>query len=130
MTAIRIGPGVKVFATGWGQLEEGKGRGFQAELTQVDLVTVRLRLAHRLPGQDRRQHDVRDRRPTTTPAPATAAGRWCSRAASRVLVGIVSWGIGCYREDSAGVYVRIDRDHYRDWIDRAMAADPSINELR
>lgn len=32
-----IDPGVAVFATGWGQIEEGKDRGFQSELTQVDL---------------------------------------------------------------------------------------------
>src|SRR5258707_796252 len=42
-----------------------------------------------------------------------------------VLVGIVNFGVGCYHEDSAGVYLRIDRDHFLDWIHRAMAADPS-----
>ena len=46
------------------------------------------------------------------------------------LVGIVNFGFGCYRENSAGVYLRIDRDHFRDWVRRAMAADPSISELR
>jgi secreted trypsin-like serine protease len=36
-----------------------------------------------------------------------------------VLVGVVSWGKGCGQHP--GVYVRIDRDHYRDWINRAIA---------
>lgn len=40
---------------------------------------------------------------------------------SPVLVGIVSWGEGCGQHP--GVYVRIDRDHYLDWINRTIAAD-------
>ncbi len=47
-----------------------------------------------------------------------------------MLVGVVNWGIGCLPEDSAGVYLRIDNENFRDWIDRAMAADPSVSELR
>ena len=46
------------------------------------------------------------------------------------LVGVVNWGNGCYRPDSAGIYLRIDNEHFRDWIERAMAADPAIDELR
>jgi hypothetical protein len=46
------------------------------------------------------------------------------------LVGVVNSGVGCYRENSAGVYLRIDRDHFHDWIARAMAADPAVDELR
>ena len=42
-----------------------------------------------------------------------------------VLVGIVSWGDGCGNKTLPGVYTRIDRNHYRDWIERAMALDPS-----
>ena len=33
-------PGVDVFATGWGQLDPGKGTGMESELTEVDLVTA------------------------------------------------------------------------------------------
>ncbi len=40
-----------------------------------------------------------------------------------VLVGIVSWGIGC-GEKIPGAYVRIDRDHYLDWIDREVGGLP------
>src|SRR5256885_15330121 len=32
--------GTNVFATGWGQLDEAKDSGFQAQLTSVDLVTA------------------------------------------------------------------------------------------
>ncbi len=37
----------------------------------------------------------------------------------------MNWGEGCYRPDSAGVYLRIDNEHFRDWVARAMASDPS-----
>ena len=33
-------------------------------------------------------------------------------------------------EDGAGVYLRIDNEHFLDWVARAMASDPSISELR
>jgi len=41
-----------------------------------------------------------------------------------VLVGIVSWGISC--GVNAGVYVRIDHDHYLDWINRTIGAKTPI----
>jgi len=40
-----------------------------------------------------------------------------------VLIGIVSWGIGC-GDKYPGVYVRIDKDHYYDWIDREVGGLP------
>jgi secreted trypsin-like serine protease len=125
-----LGPGLPVTAAGWGQLEEGKGKGYQRELTAVDLKVVDCAnypsLAPRItgnslcayaPGQDTCRGD-------------SGGPLYVGDIDNAVLVGVVSWGEGCYRENSAGVYMRIDKDHYRDWVARAMASDPSVNELR
>ena len=124
-----LAPGAAVYATGWGQLEEGKGTGFQAELTTVDLKTVDC---DAYPEYDDEIEDnmMCASSPDNDTCTGDSGGPLVLDGERPVLVGIVSWGKGCYRENSAGVYVRIDRDHFRDWIERAMAADPSVNELR
>jgi len=126
-----LGPAVNVYATGWGQLEEGKDKGFQSELTSVDLVTANCagypQYAHapeyqlcatgRTPGDD------------ADTCTGDSGGPLVSDDDEPVLVGVVNSGVGCYREDSAGLYLRIDSQHFLDWIHRAMAADPSVSEL-
>jgi len=125
-------PGENVYATGWGQLDEAKDSGFQSELTSVDLITAdcadypqyanvpeyQLCATGRTPGDD------------ADTCTGDSGGPLVLDTDDRVLVGVVNYGVGCYREDSAGVYLRIDRDHFLDWIHRAMAADPSISEMR
>lgn len=122
-------PGIRVFATGWGQVEEGKGKGYQAELTQVDLLTVDCAAYPEYAGKTR-PYMLCAAAPDSDTCEGDSGGPLVREVDRPVLVGVVSWGIGCYRADSAGVYTRIDGQHFLDWIDRAMAADPSINELR
>ena len=126
-------PGVEVYATGWGQLEEGKDKGFSSELTSAELTTVDCAnypqyegkvAEYQLCAGPRQVDDIAD---TCT---GDSGGPLVLDADNQVLVGVVNWGIGCFRENSAGIYLRIDNEHFRDWIGRAMAADPSVNELR
>ena len=124
-----LSDGVAVYATGWGQLDEGKGTGFQSELTQVDLTTVDCGSLTAYQGKTDGNMMCASS-PDNDTCTGDSGGPLVHEDGDPELVGIVSWGIGCYRQDSAGVYVRIDRDHYRDWIDRARAADPSVTTLR
>jgi|tagenome__1003787_1003787.scaffolds.fasta_scaffold20847407_2 trypsin len=126
-------PGVEVFATGWGQLESGQGKGFQSELTEVDLVTADCAKYPQYEGQVQAyQLCATGRTPGDDADTCTgdSGGPLVTEGDHPQLVGVVNWGNGCYRPDSAGIYLRIDNEHFRDWIERAMAADPAIDELR
>ena len=124
--------GVKVFATGWGQLDETKGSGFQAELTAVDLQTANCSDYPQYENVPEYQLCATGRTPGDDADTCTgdSGGPLVLDGDEPQLVGVVNWGVGCYRPDSAGVYLRIDNEHFRDWIERAMAADPSVSELR
>lgn len=124
----RIDEGDAVTATGWGKTEAGAEGRASMQLMQVDLKARRCdsapayrgrttggMLCASAPGVDTCQGDSGGPLVLTYGAP--------------LLVGIVSWGDGCADETRPGVYVRIDRDHYLDWIRRAMASDPSITKL-
>ncbi|MGH6705853.1 MAG: S1 family peptidase [Sphingomicrobium sp.] len=125
--------GVEMVATGWGQLDETKESGYQAELTRVDLVTAECGDFPDLAGRTRSYQLCAVSR-TDDPGDDTcngdSGGPLVIDGEEPRLAGVVNWGDGCYREGSAGIYLRIDRDHFRDWIARAMAADPSVSELR
>jgi trypsin len=125
--------GVNVYATGWGQLEEGKGKGFQSELTMAELKTVDC---SNYPQYDGKVFEYqlcagpRVAGDTADTCTGDSGGPLVLDADEPELVGVVNWGMGCFREDSAGIYLRIDNENFEDWIDRAMAADPSVSELR
>ena len=129
-----LGIGVDVFATGWGQQEEGKDTGFQAELTSVELRTVDCAAYPQYRQTTRGYQLCAARRDANDEAGDTctgdSGGPLVLEGDQPELVGVVNWGKGCYRENSAGVYLRIDGVNFRDWIERAIASDPSVNELR
>ena len=124
-----LGPGAKVYATGWGQAEEGVGKGFQADLTQVDLTVADCAAYPEYKGETT-DYQLCATSPDSDTCTGDSGGPLVMEVDKPMLVGVVNWGHGCYRQDSAGVYLRIDRTHFRDWIDRAMAADPSVSEVR
>jgi secreted trypsin-like serine protease len=125
-----LGPGLPVTASGWGQLEEGRDRGFAAELTTVDLKIVDCAAYPVYAGTTDGNMMCASAPDQDTCTGDSGGPLFIGDLDNAMLVGVVSWGKGCYREGGAGVYVRIDRDHFHDWIARAMASDPSVNELR
>ncbi|MEO7564642.1 MAG: serine protease, partial [Sphingomicrobium sp.] len=117
-----VGQGVSVTATGWGTTESGH---LSSRLLEVDLLTVDCasaagfasrtgdsELCAMADGKDACQGD--------------SGGPLILTDGEPVLVGIVSWGDKCAVAGSPGVYTRIDRGHYLDWIKRAIGTDPAL----
>jgi secreted trypsin-like serine protease len=120
--------GQSVTVTGWGKTAEGDNAPLSATLLEADLQTLdcdsvpeyhgrvtKFMLCAGAPGKDSCQGD--------------SGGPLVLTYGEPVLVGIVSWGEGCARPGQPGVYVRIDNEHYLNWIRRALAADPHVNGL-
>ncbi|MES2903543.1 MAG: serine protease [Pseudomonadota bacterium] len=121
-------PGVAVYATGWGK-DDKEAEGYQADLTQVDLTTVDCAKYPQNKGWTQRYH-LCAAAPDNDTCEGDSGGPLVMEDEKPLLVGVVNFGFGCYRENSAGVYLRIDGTYFRDWIRRAMAADPSVSKLK
>jgi secreted trypsin-like serine protease len=117
-----LGLGVPVSVSGWGRVKDDPNAPTNPHLDSITIHTVECdwdpvykgktdgnSLCAYGKGKDACQGD--------SGGPLILAG------GTPVLAGIVSWGEGCGQH--AGVYVRIDHDHYLDWINRAIAGDPS-----
>jgi len=114
-----------VTVTGWGKTASGRDGRASAELLNVDMKVRDCSVVEKY--QDRLTDGM-------LCAAGNGGGDSCQgdsggplilTEGEPVLVGIVSWGDGCGNKALPGVYTRIDRNHYRDWIERAMALDPS-----
>ena len=114
-----IGEGADVTVTGWGKNKSGTGARFSPVLRQADVQTVTCdsspdyrgktnaaMLCAGAPGKDSCQGD--------------SGGPLILTYGEPVLVGIVSWGMGCGGTGHPGLYVRIDRNNYLDWIGRTI----------
>lgn len=123
-----LGPGVAVYATGWGK-DDKDAPGYQAELTQVDLTTVDCSAYPQNKGWTQRYH-LCAAAPDNDTCEGDSGGPLVMETDRPRLVGIVNFGFGCYKANSAGVYIRIDGTYFADWIRRAMATDPSVSQLR
>lgn len=123
-----LGAGIPVTVTGWGKTSAGDAAGLSGTLLEADLQTLdcdsvpeyrghvtNFMMCAGAPGKDSCQGD--------------SGGPLILTYGDPVLVGIVSWGVGCGGPGQPGVYVRIDRDHYLNWIRRAIAADPHVNAM-
>lgn len=123
-----LGAGIPVTVTGWGKTSAGDAGSLSATLLEADLQTLdcdslpeyrghvtNFMMCAGAPGKDSCQGD--------------SGGPLILTYGEPVLVGIVSWGVGCGGPGQPGVYVRIDRDHYLNWIRRAIAADPHVNAM-
>lgn len=112
---------VPVTVTGWGKTSEGDGGHYSPQLLSVDVATVacgaddREWLCAASSGKDSCTGD--------------SGGPLILTYGEPVLVGVVSWGKGCARATDPGYYMRIDSNHYLDWIRRAMTADPSVHSV-
>jgi secreted trypsin-like serine protease len=113
-----LGFGEPVSVSGWGKTRDDENAPTNAHLDSVTIHTVGCdwdpvykgktdgnSLCAYAKGKDACQGD--------SGGPLIRAG------GKPVLVGIVSWGEGC--GEHPGVYTRIDRNHYLDWINRTIA---------
>lgn len=117
-----------VSATGWGKTATGKDGRFAVGLLEVELATVDCDAAPAYRGRTTDDMLCAGAEGKDTCQGDSGGPLILTNGAPR-LVGVVSWGDGCGDSSRPGVYVRIDGSHYLDWIERAMAADPSLNSI-
>ena len=121
--------GETVTVTGWGKTAPGANGNASAELLHVDLTVRDCNEVGRYRGRITGSVLCAAGEQGGDSCQGDSGGPLILTTGEPVLVGIVAWGEGCGNESLPGVYTRIDRNHYRDWIERAMALDPSQSSM-
>ena len=114
-----LGLGVPVTVMGWGKTEDEKDAPNNPQLYQATIHTVDCSWYYK--GKDANSLCAFGKGKDA--CQGDSGGPLIRTTGEPMLVGIVSSGEGC--GEHPGVYVRIDRDHYLDWITAKIASDPS-----
>ncbi len=114
-----LGLGVPVTVMGWGKTEDRKDAPNNPQLYQVTIHTVDCSWYYK--GKDASSLCAFGKGKDA--CQGDSGGPLIRATGEPMLVGIVSSGEGC--GEHPGLYVRIDRDHYLDWINGKIASDPS-----
>jgi len=120
---VELGDAVTV--SGWGKTEDKEGTHTPTDLQWVTIHAVDCNWGGVYKGQTSGNNICafglgKDACQGDSGGPLVRAG------GQPVLVGIVSWGISC--GVNAGVYTRIDRQHYFDWIDQTVGGLPPAGQ--
>jgi secreted trypsin-like serine protease len=113
--------GMTVVAIGWGKTETGR---LSSELRQVDLATLDCASAEAVKDRTT-SSQICAANPGKDACQGDSGGPLILVQDEPVLVGIVSWGDDCGLAGHPGVYTRIDRAHYLDWIRRVIQSRPA-----
>jgi secreted trypsin-like serine protease len=117
---VKVGDYVSV--SGWGRTEDRSDAPTNPHLDSITIRAVPCSWSSDIEGKaDAGNLCAYGRKQDT--CQGDSGGPVVRAKGAPVLVGIVSWGIGC-AGPYPGVYVRIDRDHYYDWIDREVGGLP------
>jgi secreted trypsin-like serine protease len=112
-----MGLGEAVSVTGWGKTRDDESAPTEPQLEAVTIHTVGCDWDPVYKGKTNGSSLCAFGKGRDA-CHGDSGGPLIRAAGTPVLVGVVSWGEGC--GEHPGVYVRIDRAHYLDWIDRAI----------
>lgn len=122
--AVKVGDYVAV--SGWGRTDDSPDAHTNPHLDSITIRAVECSWSSDMVGKTDGGNLCAYGRKQDT-CQGDSGGPMVRAKGEPVLVGIVSWGIGC-AGPFPGVYVRIDRNHYFDWIDREVGGLPPTSK--
>ena len=114
-----LGLGMPVSVSGWGKTSDDPDAPTNARLNSIAIHTVGCDWDPVYKGKTD-DNNLCAYGKGTDACQGDSGGPLIQSVGTPVLIGIVSWGVGCGKHP--GVYVRIDRDHNLDWIGGELAA--------